>query len=110
MAIQVKFKEVLGYMDFTENGNKYRVEICKSNVLAAFIYKGIENNVLWYFLADVQHAKNILKHNKGLFYENDKNTKMQIKSIVLNTHYKTELKELANIFKKANYSFEYIEF
>ena len=84
---------------------RFKINIYTCNALAAFVYdnywtetetgKKHHDQTLYSFFADTQHAKNILKNEKTLFYD-------KVTSIKLNLFFK-EAMPLMKILVKAGY-------
>lgn len=93
---------------FKDTKQRFTIQIREGNCLAVFIHvrkatkeelaenpQGKYIHTLWNFLADEQHAKNILKHEKTLLGD-------EILHIDLNMHYK-ESWTLLKYFMKSGY-------
>ena len=98
----------LGTMTIKQNHDgkdiKFLIQIRQCNALAAFLHikkitegedKGLYKHTLYSFLADEQHAKNIIKNEGHLFFD-------EVSNIKLNLYYK-ESNTLLKIFVKAGY-------
>ena len=59
----ITFNEnLIGSYDVVQNGNKFHIEIRQGNCLAVMIYDKGDSYMLYAFIADEQHAKNIQKN------------------------------------------------
>lgn len=73
MPLLVDFKAVMGELTLKQGENKFKIHICASNAVCAFIYKHKdEKGDEWYdlqgFLADKKHVDNLIKNKVELFY------------------------------------------
>lgn len=96
------YYEQIGEMTIDQDGHKFKVQIRRANCLAAFIHvskdkenKGKYLHTLYMFLADNQHARNIVKEYGTLFGD-------KVVNIKLNLFYK-ESEKLLKLLTKYGY-------
>ena len=101
--------DIMGELTIAQNQEgvvrKFKINIYTCNALAAFVYdnywtetetgKKHHDQTLYSFFADAQHARNILKNEKTLFYD-------KVTNIKLNLFFK-EAVSLLKILVKAGY-------
>lgn len=91
---------LMGKMTIKQGENTFDIEIRQGNCLGVFIYRYVDENGqkmcgLYAFFADVDHIKNIIKHEGKMFFD-------EVIEISLNCRYKECLKMLPYIVKQHN--------
>ena len=74
MAVNVSYKNRIGYYTLVQGENKFKVWFCHANALCAEMYfykdsEGVNRAQFYSFYANIQHVKNCAKSDliKGLY-------------------------------------------